>query len=124
MDFQVDHTVTDDDIVRLELRGSLDVASAPKVRDVLVRLIDEGHHRLVLQMSEVDFVDSIGLGVFVGTVHRLRPHDGVLVVAAPSAQTRKVFEITQLVRVIRLYDDTDTAIAALRGGDTGGTAPL
>jgi anti-sigma B factor antagonist len=123
MDFQVDYTVTDDDIVRLELSGSLDVASAPKVRDLLIRLIGEGHHRLVLQMSAVDFVDSIGLGVFVGTVHRLRPHDGVLVVAAPSAQTRKVFEITQLVRVIRLYDDTDAAIQALRGGDTGVAAP-
>jgi anti-sigma B factor antagonist len=124
MDFQVDHTVTDDGIVRLELNGSLDVASAPKVRDLLIRFIDDGHHQLVLLMSGVDFIDSIGLGVFVGTVHRLRPHNGVLAVAAPSAQARKVFEITQLVRVMPMYDDAEAAIAALRGGNAGLTAPL
>jgi anti-sigma B factor antagonist len=116
MDFRADHTVTDDGIVSVKLSGSLDVATAPEMRDLLIRLVDEGHYRLVLEMSGVDFVDSIGLGVFVGMVHRLRPHDGSLAVAAPSAQARKVFEITQLVRVIPLYDDTDAAIDAFRSG--------
>lgn len=123
MDFTADHTVTDDGIVSMRLSGSLDVATAPEVRDLLIRLVDEGHHRLVLEMSGVTFVDSIGLGVFVGMVHRLRPHDGSLTVAAPSAQTRKVFEITQLVRAIPLYADADAAIDALRRGNGDVLAP-
>jgi anti-sigma B factor antagonist len=117
MDFSVEHTLTDDGIVSVVLTGSLDVATAPRVRDLLIRLIDEGHHRLILEMSEVDFVDSIGLGVFVGVVHRLRPYDSSLAVAAPSAQTRKVFEITQLVRVLPLYDTTEAAVEAVRSGN-------
>jgi anti-sigma B factor antagonist len=117
MDFRADYTVTDDGIVIMELSGSLDVATAPKMRDLLVGLVDEGHYRLVLEMSGVSFVDSIGLGIFVGMVHRLRPHDGSLSVAAPSAQARKVFEITQLVRVIPFYTDADAAIDAFRSGN-------
>jgi anti-sigma B factor antagonist len=109
-----DYTVTDDDIVIVDLHGALDVATAPMPRDLLTRLIDEGHHELVLEMSDVDFIDSIGLGVFVGVVRRLRPHNGVLAVAAPSAQTRKVVEITQLVRALPLYADTATALEAIR----------
>ena len=116
MDFSVEYTVRDDDIVCVELAGSLDVATAPKVRDLLLRLIDEGRYRLILDMTDVDFVDSIGLGVFVGVVHRLRPYDGSLAVAAPSAQTRKVFEITQLVRVLPLFDTVDDAAAAIVSG--------
>jgi anti-sigma B factor antagonist len=123
MDFSVEYTVMDDDIVGLVLKGSLDVATAPEVRDLLVRLIDEGRYRMVLDMTEVDFVDSIGLGVFVGVVHRLRPHDGVMAVAAPSAQVRKVFEITQLVRVLPLYESVDKAFTAIRGGNSAVSGP-
>jgi anti-sigma B factor antagonist len=116
MEFTVEHTTTDDDIVTVMIGGSLDVATAPELRDLLVRLIDDGHHRFVLEMSHVDFVDSIGLGVFVGVVHRLRPYDGILAVAAPSAQSRKVFELTQLASVLPLYESADAAIGAIRGG--------
>lgn len=116
MDLSFDHTVTDDDIVVMVIRGPMDVATTPGLRDSLVRLIDEGHHRLVLDLSDVDFIDSIGLGTIVGMVHRLRPHDGSLAMAAPSAQVRNVFQITQLVRVVALYDDTDAAVSAVRAG--------
>jgi anti-sigma B factor antagonist len=116
MDLSVESTVTDDDIVVLVISGPMDVATTPRLRDSLVRLIDEGRHRLVLDLSGVDFIDSIGLGVIVGMVHRLRPHDGSLAVAAPSPQARNVFQITQLVRVIALYDTTDAAVSAVRSG--------
>jgi anti-sigma B factor antagonist len=123
MDFNVEYTVTDDDIVCVTLTGSLDVATAPQVRDLLIRLIDEGRHRLVLEMGGVDFVDSIGLGVFVGVVHRLRPYDGSLAIAAPSPQTRKVFEITQLVRVLPLFDSLDRAVEAVGSGNASVSTP-
>jgi anti-sigma B factor antagonist len=114
MEFAVEHA--DDGIVSVMINGSLDVATAPDLRDLLVRLIDDGHHRFVLEMSHVDFVDSIGLGVFVGVVHRLRPYDGTLAVAAPSVQARKVFELTQLASVLPLYDSAEAALSAMRGG--------
>src|SRR5689334_11977242 len=116
MDFRIDYTVTGDEIVNIALSGSLDVATAPELRDLLVALIDEGHYRLVLEMSVIDFIDSVGVGVFVGIVHRLRPHDGVVTIAGPSAQTRKVFEITQLTRVLPLYASADEAMTAIRRG--------
>jgi anti-sigma B factor antagonist len=114
MDFHADYTVTDDDIVIVDLHGSMDVATASVARDLLTRLVDEGHHWLLLQMGEVDFIDSIGLGVLIGTIRRLRPHHGALTAAAPSAQTRKVIEITQLVRALPLHDDTAGALEAIR----------
>jgi ABC-type transporter Mla MlaB component len=66
MDFSVEYTITDEGIVVLVISGSMDVETAPQLRDLVVRLIDEGHHPLVLDLSGVDFIDSIGLGVIVG----------------------------------------------------------
>lgn len=121
MDFSAEYTVTEDDIVVMVISGSIDLAAAPRLRDSLIRLVEEGRHRLVLDLSGVDLIDSIGLGVIVGTVHRLRPHDGSLAVAAPSAQARNVFQITQLVRVVALHDTVDAAVSAVRHGGTAET---
>jgi anti-sigma B factor antagonist len=130
MDFSVEYTVTDEGIVVLVVSGPMDVATVPQLRDLMVRLIEEGHHRLVLDLSGVDFIDSIGLGVIVGVVHRLRPHDGSVAVAAPSEQVRQVLQITQLDRVVALHDTTAAAVSAVREGDAivsarrpGGPAP-
>lgn len=116
MEFAVEPTVADDGIVVLTVRGSVDLTTTPQLRGTLVRLIDEGRHRLVLELSGVDLIDSIGLGVIVGTVHRLRPHDGSLAIAAPSRQARTVLEITQLVRLVASHDTVAAALDAVRGG--------
>ncbi|GAB2854301.1 anti-sigma factor antagonist BldG [Actinoallomurus bryophytorum] len=132
MDLSVESTVTDDGIAVLTISGPMDVETTPPLRDQLVRLVDEGRHRLVLDLSGVDFIDSIGLGVIVGMVHRLRPHDGSLAMAAPSPQARNVLQITQLVRVVAVCDTVEAAISAVRDGsavvsatrrDPGGQAP-
>lgn len=117
MDLSVEYTVTDDDVLVMVIKGPMDVATAPGLRDSLVRLMDEGRHRLVLDLRGVDFIDSIGLGIIIGMVHRLRPHDGSLAVAAPSPQARNIFQITQLFRVIGMYDTTDAAVSAVRDGN-------
>jgi anti-sigma B factor antagonist len=116
MDLSVESTVTDDDIAVLVIGGPMDVETTPRLRDHLVRLIDEGRHRLVFDLSGVDFIDSIGLGAIVGLVHRLRPHDGSLAMAAPSPQARNVLQITQLVRVVSVCDTLEAALSAVRGG--------
>lgn len=116
MEFDVASTVTDDGIVVLTISGSMDLTTTSRLRGLLVRLIEAGRHRLVLHLSGVDLIDSIGLGVIVGTVHRLRPHKGSLAIAAPSSPARTVLEISQLVRVVPSYDTADAALGAIREG--------
>jgi anti-sigma B factor antagonist len=123
MDLTVQSTVTDDDIVVISISGSMDLSAAPALRESLVRLIDEGRTRLVLELAGVELIDSIGLGVIVGLVHRLRPHDGALAIATPSPQARTVLEITQLVRVVGAYDSVEDALGAVRGGTAVVTRP-
>jgi anti-anti-sigma factor len=81
----------------VRLRGELDVASAPDVRerllDILSRLTPSG---LILDLSRLDFIDSSGTAVLVGTERRARLLGCALVLVAPRAPVSRVLQICGL----------------------------
>src|SRR6266849_7690248 len=83
---------TDDGVAIVDVDGEIDVFTCGMLRDRLLALVDEGHSSLVVDLGNVSFIDSTGLGVLVGVWHRLSPADGVLGLAAPSARVRAVLE--------------------------------
>jgi anti-sigma B factor antagonist len=101
----------------LAITGELDLATAPRLRQAAVDVVAAGARRLVLDMRLTDFVDSIGLGVIVGLLKRLRSDDGELAIACDVPRVRAVFELTRLVAIIPLADDVDGAIAAVEAFD-------
>lgn len=87
-------------------RGELDLATAPAFRQSLVDAIDSGAVRVVVDMSEVTFIDSTGLGVLVGAIKRARASGAELVALSAAPSIRKVFEITGIDHVLRAGDGT------------------
>lgn len=71
LDLQV--TTTAGDTV-VEVGGEIDVATAPEFRDCLYRAIDTQPRRVVADLRQVSFIDSVSLGVLVGAQRRLRTH--------------------------------------------------
>jgi anti-sigma B factor antagonist len=80
----------------VSVTGEVDVASAPRLREQLIGLVAEGDTKLVLDLDNVDFLDSTGLGVIVGALKRARTHGGDLRIACEQPRILKVFEITGL----------------------------
>jgi anti-sigma B factor antagonist len=97
----------------LSVIGEVDVASAPQLRQEAVRLVNEGNRSLVVDLQEVRFLDSTGLGVIVGVLKRVRTQGGELAIAGAENHVRKVFEITRLSDVLPMYETVDEACAAL-----------
>ena len=64
------------DSARISLRGELDVSSSPMLRDLIVRLVSEGRSKLIFDCDGLAFVDSTGLGVFVGARARALAANG------------------------------------------------
>lgn len=96
----------------LTVRGEVDVYTAPRLRERLVELASEGHYRIVVDLENVDFLDSTGLGVLVGGLKRLRSHDGDLLLVCTQHRILKVFEITGLTKVFSIFDSVASATAA------------
>jgi anti-sigma B factor antagonist len=72
--------------------------------------MDEWVTRLVLDLSETTFVDSMTLGVLLGSVKRLRATGGRLDVIVPRPDIRRIFEITMLDRVFDLHATLEQAL--------------
>jgi anti-sigma B factor antagonist len=110
---QEDH---DGGVTVLAITGDLDVATGPQLRDRLIQVMDEGRYRLVLDLTGVPLLDSLGLGVIVGVVHRLRPHDGALALACARPAVTRALKISGLTSVLAVHDTLDEAVAAVRAG--------
>ena len=93
-----------DGVCVVEVLGEVDVHTSPQLREQLVALIESGANDIVLDMSELEFLDSTGLGVLVGALKRLVARHGTLVLRSPREATRKVLEITGLDLVFSIID--------------------
>ena len=85
------------------------MVGAPDLRQAVVSAVADGCRLLILDISELDFVDSFGLGAVVGALKRLRQRGGELALVCPSRRIRRVFEICDLDRILALHDSIDSA---------------
>lgn len=90
--------------------GEVDVATAPRLREQLISLVNEQRTLLVVDLSEVDFIDSTGLGVLIGALKRVRSRDGELHLVCSDQRILRVFEITGLDQVFRIHETLDAAV--------------
>ena len=103
-------TIEDGCIVRLA--GELDLYNAPKVREALIEAAADGPQRVIVDLSEVEFIDSTALGVLIEARTRLPNRNG-FVLAAPRLETRRALEISGLDRHFAVHDTLDEALAAV-----------
>jgi anti-sigma B factor antagonist len=96
----------------VDVGGEIDVYTAPKLREQLVELVNEGHYHLIVDMEGVDFLDSTGLGVLVGGLKRVRAHEGSLRLVCNQERILKIFRITGLTKVFPIHGSVDEAVAA------------
>ena len=92
--------------------GEIDVAAAPELREQLVSLIADGTSQIVVDLEEVDFIDSTGLGVLVGAVRRARGADGDVRLVCTNSRILKVFGVTGLDEVFVIGTSVEDAVAA------------
>jgi anti-sigma B factor antagonist len=105
----------------VEVIGEIDVYTAPRLRETLASLIDNGNHRLIIDMQGVEFLDSTALGVLVGGLKRLRAHDGSIDLVCTQGKVLRILRITGLGKVFSIHDSVKDALGSDAGGTVGGT---
>jgi anti-sigma B factor antagonist len=97
--------------VVVRLTGELDLYNAHEVRDVLVEEAARDPERVVIDLSDVDFIDSTALGVLIEARTKLANRRAFLL-AAPAVETRRALEISGLDRTFGLHDSVEAALGA------------
>lgn len=99
-------------VVLFVLHGEVDLHVAPELRERLTSAVEDGADYVVLDLSRVTFMDSMALGVLLGTLKRLRSRGGELRLVVPNTDLRRIFEITLLDQVFTLDATRHEALAA------------
>jgi anti-sigma B factor antagonist len=112
-EFQIDQRLSWHGTVVLAVAGDVDLYVAGELKDRLAEAADAGTKMLVLDFSDVTFVDSMGLGVLVGGMKRLRAAGGELHLVVSAPEVQRVLEITRMDRVIPLHETLADGLAAV-----------
>jgi len=92
----------------IHLAGELDLYNADEIRSALATAMDGGAARIVIDMADVEFVDSTALGVLIEARSKLGA-DG-LRLAAPQLETRRTLQVSGLDRHLAVHDSIDDAL--------------
>lgn len=111
--FYLSDHVIDDDVRVIRVGGYVDFDVAPHLKRFIVNRIDAGDRRIVIDLSDVGFIDSTAIGVLVGVLKRLRDVGGFLAVACANDNVRGIFEIVGVESVIPLHGTRENALAAV-----------
>lgn len=96
----------------VDVKGEIDVYTAPKLREKLIELVSEGSYDVIVNLEGVDFLDSTGLGVLVGALKRVKAHDGSLAIVCTQDKILKIFKITGLTKVFPIHETIEAASGA------------
>ena len=92
--------------------GAIDLHVSPEVRAALREMIDEKPKRLVVDMSQVPYVDSSGLAVLIGAKQEIEAGGGTFVLAAPQQAVRTILHSARLDQYFKLAPDVEAATAS------------
>ena len=111
---EIVETKMDNNVSVLKLSGRLDAASAKSLKSQVDKLVKENIVRLVIDMGDVDFIDSSGLGSLVSSLRAVNKLDGDIKVVALQKQVRSIFELTRLHRIFGIFDDVAAAVKSFQ----------
>ncbi len=108
-------TKSENGVLTVVLRGEIDHHSAVGVRSEIDALIYETRPRkAVLDLSEIDFMDSSGLGLIMGRYALMQRLDGEFALKNPNERVVKIFELAGLGRIIKIENEENECKESLK----------
>lgn len=103
------------DMLFLHLKGRIDNNNAQSLEDNLMRILDDGAKQLIIDCSQIEYINNAGLRVLLNVARRILDAEGRLALHSPSQQAKDIFDQTGFSMVSRIYDTREEAIAGVAG---------
>ncbi|MDY7221024.1 STAS domain-containing protein [Halalkalibacterium halodurans] len=94
----------DQDTVLLNVEGEIDAYTAQELREKLLPLTEIKGRQVVVHLADVHYIDSTGLGIFIGALKSAHQHGSFLKLTGVTPRVRRLFDITGLDEVIEIDD--------------------
>lgn len=94
----------------LESRITADIA--PRFKEELIAYVKKGNRLILLDLSDVTFIDSSGLGALIGSLKSMGT-EGELALCCAREQVSSMFKLTRMNKVFRMFTNREEATSAL-----------
>lgn len=99
------------DIIVLHLQGRITLGEGTETLRKLIRgTLDDGRRKILLNMAEVYYIDSSGLGELIAAQTSAKQCGGKLKLMKLTARVQDLFQLTKVHRVFEVYTDEDSAV--------------
>ena len=112
MNLRVETRTPREGVAVIALTGEADVYTSPRIKQEIIDLLNKGTHKLVVDLTGVEYLDSTGLGVLIGGLKRARERDGDLKLICDNLRILRIFEITGLTKIFDIHSSQDEALQA------------
>jgi anti-sigma B factor antagonist len=112
IEFRIDDEAVDATTHVVAVTGEVDLFTAPEFKQRIAAPIDEGRKRVIVDLSDVTFIDSSSLGVLIGAHKRLALRGGSLVIVCHDRAIVNTFKITGLDGVFEIVGSRDEVVSA------------
>lgn len=100
----------------LRVEGFVDAHTVPEFEDFLTGVIGEGYVNLLLNLQDLNYINSTGLGLLMSVYRQVKQGGGNLVIANMSDKIHNIFNLLGFSRLIRTYSDEGSALASFASG--------
>ncbi len=98
------------DAAVMKIVGAASMAEAERLREAIEELVAQCPPVVVLDLSEMDFICSLGLGAIISGHLKCRHHHGQIRLVAPTPAVRELLEMTRLTKLFGIYDTVEQAL--------------
>ncbi|MEZ9597031.1 STAS domain-containing protein [Shewanella sp. 10N.261.52.F9] len=95
---------------KITLPTEVVMTQTPTLRAAILQQINAGMSQLIIDLSQVEYIDSSGLSVLISALKRIEQIDGDIVLLSPTAGVRSLIELTRLHQIFAIYEDENAAI--------------
>ena len=95
----------------LPLKGEIDLHVSPSITASLNEVIEKKPKRVVVDLSDVSYIDSAGLAALIQAMQKVEGYGGKFMLAGLQETVRSIFEISRLDQVFQIFPDADAALA-------------
>jgi anti-sigma B factor antagonist len=113
-EFGIAQRTPDERTAVISVEGEIDLATAPRLKWMLVDAIEARRNQLVVDLSAVSFVDSTALSVLVGVKRRLAD-EGRLAIVCARTTVLSIFEFSGMDGLFAIFQTLDEALAYAQG---------
>ncbi|MGM0440123.1 MAG: STAS domain-containing protein [Chlamydiota bacterium] len=103
-------TEVKDDVMVLRIGGRLDAAVSPQIEEEVFRFIDEGHHKILMNFQDVDYLSSAGMRLLLAATKKIKSIDGQLVVTDLKDMVLEVIKMAGFDHIIDIQETEEQGL--------------